>query len=326
MRLGGNAAYLTDISSRQEIAEAVAWAEERQLPVMMIGDGSNIVWDDDGYPGLILVNKIEGYEVTGDYEDSQYITAAAGMNWDAFVAKTVEAGLSGIEFMSLIPGTVGATPVQNVGAYGGEVSNVITTIEAYDKNQKQFVTLRASDCGFDYRTSIFKTTDRGRYFISSVTFCLQKNAPQPPFYASVQAYFDEHKVTTPTAASVREAVIAIRSAKLPDPAVVANNGSFFANPIVSNADGLQLVADYPEIPHWQTDKGIKISAAWLIETAGFKDVHDEETGMATWAKQPLVLVNEHAQTTAQLKTFRQKILDAVKQKFGITLIQEPELI
>ncbi len=326
MRLGGNAAYLTDISTRQEIAEAITWAEERQLPVMMIGDGSNIVWEDIGYPGLVLVNKIEGYELTGDYDDSQYITAGAGMNWDNFVAKTVEAGLSGVEFMSLIPGTVGATPVQNVGAYGGEVSNVITTIEAYDKEQKQFVTLRGSDCGFDYRTSIFKTTERGRYFIINVTFCLQKTAPQPPFYASLQSYFDEHKVTDITPAAIREAVIAIRSAKLPDPAVVANNGSFFANPIISNADALQLTADFPDAPHWQTAAGVKVSAAWLIEKAGFKDRHDAETGMATWATQPLVLVNEHAESTAQLKAFKAKLVNTVQQKFGITLEQEPELI
>lgn len=326
MRLGGTAAYMTDITNRQEIPEAVAWAEERKLPVMMIGDGSNIIWEDDGYPGLILVNKIEGYEVSGDFGDSQYLTAGAGMNWDAFVAQTVEAGLSGVEFMSLVPGTVGATPVQNVGAYGGEVSNVITTIEAYDIQQKQFVTLRGGDCDFGYRSSIFKTSARGRYLINSVTFCLQKTNPQPPFYASVQQYFDEHAVTTITPAAVREAVIAIRSAKLPDPALVANNGSFFANPIIPNENVLQLVADYPDVPHWQTDTGVKVSAAWLIEQAGFKDYHDTETGMATWPTQPLVLVNEHAETTAQLKAFKQKIVDAVAQKFGITLIQEPELI
>jgi UDP-N-acetylmuramate dehydrogenase len=249
------------------------------------------------------------------------------MNWDEFVAKTVEMGLTGIEFMSLVPGTVGATPVQNVGAYGGEVATTLTTIEAYDKQERRFVILRGSDCQFGYRTSRFKTSDRGRFYITNVTFFLQTGNPQPPYYRALQQYLEEHQITGKiTPQVVRDAVIAIRSAKLPDPKVVANNGSFFANPVVPSDTFVQLAADFPDIPHWPTDKGVKISAAWLIEQVGFKDYHDPETGMGTWPKQPLVLVNEHAQTTAQLKVFRQKILDAVQAKFHITLQQEPELI
>jgi UDP-N-acetylmuramate dehydrogenase len=327
MRLGGTAAYMTEVSSRQEVSEAIAWSGERNLPAIMIGDGSNIIWNDDGYPGLVMVNKIQGFEVTGEYDTGIYITAGSGMNWDQFVAKTVDMDLTGLEFMSLVPGTVGATPVQNVGAYGGEVASSITTIEAYDTQVKSFVTLRGSECQFGYRTSRFKTIDRGRFFITAVTFFLQKGLPQPPFYGALQQYFQEHNVTSITPAAIREAVIAIRSAKLPDPAKIANNGSFFANPIVEARDFTQLQADYPEIAHWNIDDGkVKISAAWLIEQAGFKDFHDPETGMGTWPKQPLVLVNEHAEKTAQLLAFKQKIVDSISQKFGITLQQEPELI
>lgn len=327
MRLGGTAAFMTEITSRQDVTEALAWANERQLPPIMIGEGSNIVWRDEGWSGLLMVNKIQGFDVTGEYDSGKYITAGAGMHWDDFVAKTVEMGLSGVEALSLIPGTVGATPVQNVGAYGAEVSNTITTIEAYDLQTRKFVTLRGSDCQFGYRTSMFKTTERGRYFITSVTFFLENTTPKPPFYGAVQQYFDEHGVKDITASSVREAVIAIRSAKLPDPAIVANNGSFFANPIIDQGAFAQLRADFPDVPHWLVDNDmIKISAAWLIEQAGFKDFHDQETGMSTWAKQPLVLVNEHAQSTAQLLAFKQKLVDAVSQKFSITLVQEPELI
>lgn len=327
MRLGGTAAFLTDINTKHDITEAVAWAAERGLPIIMIGDGSNIIWDDDGYPGLVLVNKLEGVEVSGEYDTGIYLTAASGENWDDFVAKTVEMGLTGIEFQSLIPGTVGATPVQNVGAYGAEVSSTITTLEAYDMTEKQFVTLRGSDCNFGYRTSRFKTTDHGRFLITSVTFFLQKGNPKPPFYAALQRYLTEHNITDITPKTVREAVIAIRSSKLPDPKVVANNGSFFANPIIESGEFTQLLADHPDIPHWAMDNGrVKISAAWLIEQTGFKDYHDPETGMGTWPQQPLVLVNESATTTAQLKTFKQKIVDAVKAKFSIDLIQEPELI
>jgi UDP-N-acetylmuramate dehydrogenase len=236
-------------------------------------------------------------------------------------------GLTGIEFLSLIPGTVGATPIQNVGAYGAEVSTVITTIEAYDNQTKTFVTLRGSECEFSYRSSRFKTTDKGRFFITSVTFFLQKGNPEPPFYGSLQHYFSEHSISTYTPQVIRDAVIAIRSEKLPDPAVVANNGSFFANPIISANTFTQLLADYPDVMHWNIEgNNIKLSAAWLVEHAGFKDFHDAETGMGTWPKQSLVLVNEHAETTAQLKAFKQKIVTAVQQKFGITLEQEPELI
>lgn len=327
MRLGGIASYITDVTTRQDVIDSIAWAEERQLPVIIIGEGSNIIWDDDGFPGLVMVNKIQGFEITGEYEESTYITVGSGENWDSFVAKTVDMGLSGIEFLSLIPGTVGATPVQNVGAYGAEVSSTITTIEAFDKIEKKLVTLRSSDCAFGYRTSKFKTTDRGRFFITSVTFLLQKVAPQPPFYGALEKYFSEHAVTNITNIAVRDAVIAIRSSKLPDPKLVANNGSFFANPIITNDQFFELSTDYPDAPHWPTDDGsIKISAAWLLEQAGFKDFHDQTTGMATWSTQPLVLVNEHAETTAQLKAFRQLLIDAVQEKFKITLVQEPELI
>lgn len=327
MRLGGKAAFLTDVNNKQDVTEAVKWAAERGLPIIMIGEGSNIIWDDDGYPGLVLVNKLKGVETSGDYDTGMYLTAASGEHWDDFVAKTVDMGLTGIEFLSLVPGTVGGTPVQNVGAYGAEVSSTITTLEAYDMVEQKFVTLRGSECSFGYRTSRFKTTDRGRFFITSVTFFLQKGNPQPPFYSALQNYLNEHGINDLTPKTVREAVIAIRSSKLPDPAVVANNGSFFANPIIESADFTQLAADHPDMPHWTTDDGkVKISAAWLIDQVGFKDYHDTETGMATWAKQSLVLVNESATTTVQLKAFKKKIVDAVKAKFTIELIQEPELI
>ena len=149
----------------------------------------------------------------------------------------------------------------------------------------------------------------------------------PPFYASVQAYFDEHGITDYTPSALREAVVHIRSLKLPNPAIVRNNGSFFANPIVDEAIYKHLATQYDPLPHWPASTGkIKLSAAWLIEQVGFKDMHDAETGMSTWPRQPLVLVNESAQSTAQLLAFKQKILDAVQAKFGIGLVQEPELL
>lgn len=327
MRLGGTAAYAVTVEGRVELLEALTWADEHKLPVLMIGSGSNIIWRDEGFPGLLIINKIERYETFHEDDENVYITAGAGENWDTVVERTAQAGLTGIEALSLIPGTVGATPVQNVGAYGQDVSQTITTIEVFDTMVRDFINLPGSDCGFSYRSSIFKTTARGRYYITAVTFHLRKASPQPPYYDSVARYFSEHNITDVTPQVLRDTVIAIRSSRLPDPAKVANNGSFFANPIVSSADLVRLRAGWPDIPCWTLPDGsAKIPAAWLIEQAGFKNYQDAETGMATWPLQPLVLVNEHAKNTADLLSFKQKIVSGVQAKFGVTLVQEPELL
>jgi UDP-N-acetylmuramate dehydrogenase len=327
MRLGGAAAYYTEVNDRHELTEVLGWADQYKLPVIMIGSGSNIIWKDEGFPGLVIVNKIMGFEEQFEDQENYYVTVGAGENWDSVVARVVDKGMTGIEGLSLIPGTAGATPIQNVGAYGQEISNTLMSVQAYDTQTKQLVNIQGFDCGFSYRNSRFKSTDRGRFFITSITLHLMHANPQPPFYKALQGYFDEHQITSPTPQIVRDAVIAIRQAKLPDPAQVANNGSFFANPIIDAGQYAQLQADHPGIPGWPMDDGnIKIPAAWLMEDAGFKGIHDEETGMAIWPVHSLVLVNEKAQSTAQLLQFRQKILDKIKQQYDITLEQEPELL
>ncbi|HVV25707.1 MAG TPA: UDP-N-acetylmuramate dehydrogenase [Candidatus Saccharimonadales bacterium] len=328
MGLGGAAAWLLEIHQRGDLQPAVAWAGERQLPMLMIGGGSNIIWRDEGFPGLVLVNKITGFETQDEDGTNVYLTVGAGENWDSVVARSVQAGLTGIEALSLIPGTAGATPVQNVGAYGQDISQTLVTIEAFDTQTGQLVNIPASDCAFGYRTSRFKTTDRHRFLISAITLHLTRGNPAPPFYRAVQAYFDEHDVKTYSPAVLREAVMAIRNAKLPDPAVVHNTGSFFANPIVDESVVAGLREAYPAMPAWETDdpRQRKIPAAWLLDTAGLKGVKDSQTGMATWPTQPLVLVNERAKSTADLLAFKQKIVGLVQKKFGITLQQEPELL
>jgi len=327
MRLGGTAAYASTVTSRQEMQEAVEWAASRSLPVIAIGHGSNIVWKDEGFPGLLILNEIRGVEEQQEDAENYYLTVGAGEVWDDIAALAASKGLTGIEALSLIPGTAGATPIQNVGAYGQEISQTLVSLQAYDRQTKQMVVLQGMDCAFAYRTSRFKTTDSGRFFITHITLHLLHANPQPPFYPAVQAYFEQQGITTYTPQILRDAVIAIRRAKLPDPAVVANNGSFFANPIVSEGKLAQLEADYGAVPHWAAGEGrVKIPAAWLVEQAGFKDVHDPETGMATWAAQPLVLVNEHAASTAQLLAFKEKLVGAVAGKFDIKLEQEPVLL
>ncbi|MGC1177272.1 MAG: UDP-N-acetylmuramate dehydrogenase [Candidatus Saccharimonadales bacterium] len=327
MALGGSAAYLTTVTERMTLLEALSWAQTQNVPAIIIGQGSNVVWRDEGFPGLVIVNDIRHYEAFEEDDTNTYITVGAGEVWDSVVERSVQAGLTGIEALSLIPGTVGAAPVQNIGAYGQEIAQTLVTLEVFDTQAKDFVTLRADECGFGYRTSRFKTTDRGRFYITALTLHLTKGNPAPPFYGAVQIYFDEHDITTYTPAVLREAVMAIRTSKLPDPAVVRNNGSFFANPIISEDQFRNLAETFANIPHWPVDDGkVKLSGAWLIEQAGFKDHHDQATGMATWPRQPLVLVNEHARNTADLLAFKQKIIDAVQTKFGIILEQEPELL
>jgi UDP-N-acetylmuramate dehydrogenase len=235
--------------------------------------------------------------------------------------------MTGIEALSLIPGTAGATPVQNVGAYGQEISSVLVSVEVYDTQAKRFFNIPAIECGLGYRTSRFKTTDRGRFAITAITLHLMHGNPAAPFYKTVTDYFIAHNITSPTPQLLRQAVIDIRRSKLPDVDKVANNGSFFANPVVSEEQLLRLRDNYSGIPGWPAEEGKRtIPAAWLIEQAGLKGVHDPETGMATWDTQPLVLVNEHAQSTAQLLQFKQKIINVVSRQFGITLEQEPELL
>lgn len=328
MKLGGPCSFALEVSNKTELETALVWADEQNLPAIMIGDGSNIVWKDEGFQGLLIVNKIKGYELIQRDEENYYITVGGGENWDSVVERSVAAGLTGIEALSWIPGTAGATPVQNVGAYGQEIANVFVSAEVYDRQKKAITLISKYDCDFGYRTSRLKNIDHGRYFITAITLHVLKKNPERPFYKPLERYFAEHEITEFTPKKVREAVIAIRKSKLPDPAIVANNGSFFANPIVDEGTLVQIQASYPDVVFWRNEAAgtAKLSAAWLIEKAGFKDFHDQETGMATWPAQPLVLVNEKASKTADLLKFVEKIKAAVLAKFEVTLKQEPELL
>lgn len=326
MRLGGTAAYMLEITEPNQIGPAIDWAEQQKIPVIMIGGGTNIIWSDKGFPGLVLVNKIAGFEVQHQ-GDQTFVTAGAGEPWDSVVARTVLEELSGLEHLSLVPGTTGATPIQNVGAYGRETSDVLVCVQAYDKLEKKLVVIPKIDCGFAYRTSRFKTTDKGRFFITSVTYALTKNDPMPPFYASLEKYLNERGIKRPNVAQIREAVIAIRTSKLPDPAKVANCGSFFANPVVDSDKLAEVQEKFPDISFWLTDDGkVKLSAGWMMESLGLKGYREPNTGMAIWPKQALVFVNEKAPNTASLIAFRDAIIKAAQAKFGVTLEQEPELI
>jgi UDP-N-acetylmuramate dehydrogenase len=327
MHLGGTAKHLVTITSEEELLEAFNWANQNNLKCLVIGSGSNIVWRDQGFEGLIIVNKILGFNIVQTENDRTAIEIGAGEIWDEIVSTVCQLNLSGIEALSLIPGTAGATPVQNVGAYGQEISSVLISVKVLDVFTGSFVVLENKQLEFSYRSSILKS-DPGKYYISSLKLSLSNMHLSPPFYSSLAHYLEVNNIVDYSPASIRQAVINIRNAKLPDPKLIHNCGSFFANPIISSDQFNKLQTDLNEdIPHWDAGNSQqKVAAAWLIEKVGYKDFHDPITGIATWKNQPLVLVNENAKSTADLLDFRNQIVRKVENKFGITLEQEPLLL
>jgi UDP-N-acetylmuramate dehydrogenase len=335
MRLGGNAKAFCVLTTEDDLTQAVAWAQENNLPMFMLGGGSNIIMGDGGFEGLVMKNEIMGFDLQsqgagvrdqGLDEGQVSITVGAGEIWDSFVERTVALGLTGVEALSLIPGTVGATPVQNVGAYGQEVSQTIVELKAYDTKRDEFVVLSSNDCEFGYRDSRFKEREHGRFFITSVTFTLHKGQLQPPYYKALEQYMAEHNIADYSPASVRAAVIAVRQSKLPDPTEVANTGSFFKNPIVSATMFEDIKQNYPEAPGWPLDDGtVKIPAGWLLETAGYKG-YKHNNGMGMYEKHALVMVNYSASSFADLAEFKDEVCSKVQDMFGVMLAVEPEII
>ena len=322
MRLGGNARFMTEVHTLDEVATICTNATSQQLPLFVLGGGSNIIVHDEGFDGIIVRNRIPGFEVINDTASETTLKIGAGENWDDVVRRTVEMNLSGIEAMSAIPGTAGAAPVQNVGAYGQEIADTLISLEAYDTQESQHVTLQAADCEFSYRHSIFRGRAAGRYIITSITIKLYKSAPQPPFYAAVQAYFDANNITLFTPQIVRDAVIAIRKDKLPDPTITPNTGSFFKNAIIEDWQMDELRTQYPDIPSYDMPDGkYKIPTGWLIEQAGLKGqtLH----GMRVHDKNALVLINESATSYQDLADARSEIIGKVRDTFRIIIEQEP---
>lgn len=323
MRLGGPAQFVITVSTREELEEAVR--ECGDAPYFVLGGGSNVIARDEGYNGTIILNRIVGFEVLDDEKNHTTLRIGAGENWDRVVERCVGMGLSGIEAMSAIPGTAGATPVQNVGAYGQEIADTLTELEAYDTRTREFVILKNEDCDFTYRNSIFKNPTTRHHIIASVTLRLNKKPMHPPFYASLQDYLDTNHISDHSPASIRQAIIAIRAVKLPDPKLIANTGSFFKNPIVSESQAEKLDGTFPELPHFPMKDGrVKLAAGWLIEHAGLKGYRS--VGFRTYEHNALVIVNESSTSYAHLLQFKNDIVERVHEKFGILLEQEPETL
>ncbi len=322
MKLGGNARFMTEVRTPEEVVEAYRNAKAQSLPVFVLGGGSNVIAKDEGFNGLIIRVRIPGFAVIADDLNSTTIQVGAGEDWDTVVKRTVDMRLSGIEAMSAIPGTAGAAPVQNIGAYGQEVAETLVSLVAYDTQTDSFVTLLNENCEFSYRQSIFRSSQMGRYIIMSITLKLSKNLPQPPFYDTLQAYFDQRDVHIFTQETVRNAVIDIRANKLPDPKLSPNSGSFFKNAIVEDWQLTDLKSTNPDMPTYDMGDGrFKVPTGWLIEQAGFKGqvLH----GMRVHDKNAVVLINESATGYHDLAEARDEIIGTVRDKFKIQIEQEP---
>ncbi|HEX7483736.1 MAG TPA: UDP-N-acetylmuramate dehydrogenase [Candidatus Saccharimonadales bacterium] len=322
MRLGGNARFMTEVHTPEQVAEVYRNAKSQQLPVFILGGGSNLIVRDEGFNGLVIRNRIPGFEVIDDQAAHTTIRIGAGENWDTVVKRSVDLNLTGIEAMSAIPGTAGAAPVQNVGAYGQEIADTLISLDAYDSETDRFVSLLNADCGFSYRHSIFRGDAAGRYVITSITVKLYKSAPQPPFYKAIEDYFADHTITLFTPQIIRDAVIAIRADKLPDPTITPNTGSFFKNAIVEDWQLTDLRKEYPDIPTYDMPDGkYKVPTGWLIEQTGLKGTTTH--GMRIHDKNALVLINESATSYQDLAAARDEVIGAVRDKFRITIVQEP---
>lgn len=322
MKIGGNARFFSDVHTQESIAAIYKNATAQGLPVFVLGGGSNVIANDKGYDGIVIRINIPGFEVIADELNTTTLRIGAGELWDSVVVRAITLGVSGIEAMSGIPGTTGGTPIQNVGAYGQEIADTLVNVEAYDTKLDAFVTLTNQQCGFSYRHSIFRGDEQGRYIISHVTLRLSKSSPKPPFYEALQTYLDENNLDLYTLQTIREAVLAIRTNKLPDPSVYPNTGSFFKNSIIEQWQLNDLKSTYPDVPNFDMGEGkYKIPTGWLIEQAGFKGtlLH----GMRVNEKNCLVLINESATSYRDLAAARDEIIDKVRDTFHIQIEQEP---
>ena len=323
-RVPARAAMMADVSHPDALPELFDFAMLRDGPVMVLGEGSNLLFAGD-FPGVVVCLAMHGARVLRDDGDSVLVRAEAGLNWNDLVHWTRGRGLCGLENMALIPGTVGASPIQNIGAYGVEVRQFIETVEAFHRGTGQFKRLSNADCGFGYRDSVFKA-DLEAWVVTAVEFRLPRERPLQLDYAGVREELAAMGVDSPRAPHVAEAISRIRVRKLPNPALVGNAGSFFKNPVLPLADAEALAAAHPGLPVFPAGppERRKVSAAWLIEQAGWKGFREGDAGVS--AQHALVLVNHGSATGAQLLDLARRVAASVRERFGVALEPEPRII
>lgn len=322
MKLGGEARYMATADSPGDVVSLYRNARKENLPIFVLGGGSNVITHDEVFEGIVLLNKIKGFKIISETDETTDVKIGAGEVWDEVVEKAIGLGLQGVEAMSGIPGTAGAAPVQNVGAYGQEIADTLISLEAYDSKTDTIVTISADECDFSYRNSIFRDKEKGRYCILNITLRLNKAEPKPPYYASLQKYIDENDIREVNLSVIRVAVLNIRSEKLPDPAELPSAGSFFKNALVEKWKLEELQKEYSDIPNYAMSDGrYKIPTGWLIDKAGLRGYRSH--GMRVYEKNALVLVNDSATGYDDLAAIREEIVQIVFDKFGIKIEQEP---
>lgn len=324
LRVAAWARYLVQIREVDALAGVLADPRFAALPLLVLGEGSNILLTRN-FDGLVLRLLAQRISETSIDSDSALISAEAGVRWDELVTWTLAQGYAGIENLALIPGLCGAAPIQNIGAYGVELADSLHDVEAYDRKTRSAVALSRADCQFGYRDSVFKQQPE-RYIVTAIRLRLSRNAPLNMDYAGIREELDALAITTPSAADVAMAVRRLRRRKLPQPSVLPNAGSFFKNPLVANAIAEALRNEHPIMPQWPIAGSgqTKLSAAWLIEKAGFKGYRAGDAGIAPG--HALVLVNHGEANGAELLALAQKVQAEVQRQFGVKLEPEPIVI
>lgn len=317
------ARYAAHIHSEAALLAALDDPRVAAGPVYVFGGGSNLVLTRD-LPGTALLMAMHGITVS-ETPDAWLVTAGAGEPWHGFVEHTLAHGMPGLENLALIPGTVGAAPIQNIGAYGVELKDRFHTLRALDRATGTFVTLDATDCAFGYRDSLFKHAGRERYIITAVTFRLPRAWQAHTAYADLTAELASQGIGTPTARDVFDAVVAVRTRKLPDPRQIGNAGSFFKNPVVPAETAAALLAHFPTLVHYaQADGSVKLAAGWLIDQCGFKGRRMGKVGV--FERQALVLVNYGGGTGTELMALAAEIQATVRTRFGVEIEPEPVVL
>lgn len=314
-----NARFFVLVKSIKELKDALSWAKDQNINSLILGGGSNILLTQN-QDALVIKIEIEGIKVIQEDEDSLWVEVGAGVNWHQFVLTSIDNNWAGIENLSLIPGTVGASPMQNIGAYGVEIKDLFFNLKALNRNTLELEEFDAEQCQFGYRESIFKNELKGQYVICSVTFKLKKVPEFHTEYGAIQETLETSGIKELSLRSISDAVIHIRQSKLPDPKEIGNAGSFFKNPTIPSKQFEILKDMYPTIPGYPNEEGIKVPAAWLIEQCEWKGKRFGDIGVHS--KQPLVLVNYGDGDGNEIKNLALKIQQSVLDKFQIEIHPE----
>ena len=325
-RIPARAEILADVNNSDGLAELFDFAMLRNGPVMVLGEGSNILFAAD-VPGVVVCLTMSEIKIIKDDGDFAVVRADAGVNWNDFIGWTLGRGLLGLENMSLIPGTVGACPIQNIGAYGVEVGEFIDTVEVFDRQSQRIKRIGKADCEFAYRDSLFKQ-DLNRYVICAVEFLLPRTRELKLDYSGVREELASMGADNPRAIHVAEAISRIRTRKLPNPAILGNAGSFFKNPIISAEQAEFMKTENSLLPIYPGDSDAtrKISAAWLIENAGWKGFRDPDSDAGIAEQHALVLVNHGNASGEQLLSLARRVAKSVYEKYGVHIEPEPRII